>query len=68
MPKRLDTWVNEIKAGLELKGYKKDIPFDLVKAEFMIHSGYGKKKTIEWINNFRMCRLILVEDDKVNFK
>jgi len=68
MPKSLTTWIKEVKDGLEHKGYKKDIPLDVFRAEFMIQSGYSKKKVIEWVDNFKICKLISIKDDKVNFQ
>lgn len=68
MPKSLTTWIKEIKSSLENKGYKKDIPLDIFRSEFMIISGYSKKKVIEWVDNFKICKLIIIKDDKVNFQ
>ena len=67
MSKSLNTWINEIKESLRSKGYKKDIPLDIFKAEFMILSGYSRKKVIEWTDNFNICKLIKISNDKVNW-
>lgn len=68
MAKKLTTWINEIKNNLKNKGYTKDIPIDVFKTEFMILSGYNKSKVNEWVNNFNLCKLINIKDDKVNFQ
>lgn len=68
MPKSLNSWINELKSSLESKGYTKDIPLDIVRTEFMILSGYGRKKTVEWVDNFKSCKLITITGDKVNFQ
>lgn len=68
MPKNLNTWISELKESLSKKGYKKDIPLDVFNVEFMVISGYGKKKVIEWIDNFSICKLITIENNKVNWK
>lgn len=67
MAKKLTTWINEIKNSLEQKGYTKDIHIDIFKTEFMILSGYNKSKVNEWVENFNMCKLITIKDNKVNF-
>jgi len=68
MPKNLITWINEIKTNLEAKGYTKNIPTTVFKAEFMILSGYGKDKVNEWFENFKMCKLIEEKEGKVIFQ
>jgi hypothetical protein len=68
MPKNLVTWMNEMKASLKNKGYTKDIPLSIFKSEFMILSGYSKKKVNEWVDNFKNCKLISIKEDKVNFQ
>lgn len=67
MAKSLSTYVKELKTNLENKGYKKDIPLDVFRSEFMIVSGYNRKKVIEWVDNLKLCKLITVKDDLVNF-
>ena len=68
MPKSLTTWIKELKNILNMKGYTKDIPVDVFRSEFMIISGYGRKKVVEWVDNFKFCDLISINDDKVNWK
>ena len=68
MSKNLNTWIKELKTNLENKGYVKDIPMNVFKTEFMILSGYGKQKINEWVDNFKMCELITINDNKINFQ
>ena len=68
MPKNLNNWINDLEASLEQKGYKKDIPLDVFRSEFMILSGYNKNNVIKWVDNFKICKLISINDDKVNFQ
>lgn len=68
MSKNLNTWVQEIKTSLNNKGYNnKDISLEVFRSEFMILSGYGRIKTAEWVDNFYLCGLIDIEDNKVRF-
>ena len=68
MSKNLNTWIKEIEASLEQKGCIKDIPLNTFQIEFMIISGYSKNKVTEWVNNFKICKLIDIKDNIVNFK
>lgn len=61
------TWMKEMQDILRFKGYKNDIPLDVFKKEFMILSGYSVKKVNEWTDNFKLCNLITIKDNKVNF-
>ena len=69
MPKNLNTWINEIKTSLNNKGYSTgtEIPLTVFRSEFMILSGYGRLKVVEWVDNFHRCKLIEIKDDKVRF-
>ena len=68
MPKSLNTWIKEMKESLQIKGYNKDIPLEVFRSEFMILSGYSKNKVIEWVDNFKICKLITIKNNKVNFQ
>ena len=68
MSKSLNTWIKEIKYNLTQKGYTKDIPLDVFRSEFMILSGYSRNKVIELVDNFKLCKLISIKEDKVNFE
>ena len=59
--------LNKIKASLKSKGYVKDIPVDVFGVEIMIVIGTGKKKAIEWVENFQMMNLIKKDGNVINF-
>jgi len=67
MPMKPVNMVRGIKYGLEERGLKKNIPLQLFYTEFMLQSGYGKKKILEWTENFKILKLITVVDGEVNF-
>lgn len=67
MPKSLDTWIKDIREGLEQKGENKNITVDDFKAEFMIQSGYSMKKVNEWYENFKLCKLIKEKGNNIEF-
>ena len=68
MSKSLTKWINELKNSLQQKGYQNNIPYEIFCSEFMILSGYSKKKVVEWVENFNTCKLITIKDNKVQWK
>lgn len=68
MSKSLNKWINEMKISLNTKGHNNKIPLDVFKTEFMILSGYNKKKVNEWVDNFKICKLIDINDNIVYWK
>jgi len=63
-----DQSISKIKATLKDLGYIKDFTKGQFGTALMLTFGMGKKKAIEWINNFETAEKIEIIEGVVNWK
>lgn len=62
-----DKSINKLKAVLFQMGYTKDYPKAVFGTGLMLCFGMGKKRAIEWIDNFETAKKIEIKEGVINW-